>query len=215
MRIVAGDLRGRKLATPPGEHTRPTTDKAREAIFNALGSLGVLDGAVVADLFAGSGALGFEALSRGAAECTFVERDRRARAAIEQNRESLGLRDRTRVLAGDAVALAARIDADVVFVDPPYGTVDWSALLAALPDGVGMIVAEDGDPIEAPPGWVNTRSRRYGRAWVTFLQRSDHQLPCGDLWRPHSSPAASIRCTSATSTSSSRRSNCSDASSSP
>ncbi len=91
MRIVAGELRGRRLVAPGGDATRPTTDRVREAIFNALGSLGVVDGALVVDLYAGSGALGFEALSRGAEHCTFVERDRAALSAIEANRAELGL----------------------------------------------------------------------------------------------------------------------------
>ena len=84
MRVVAGELGGRKLVSPEGTSTRPTTDRAREAIFNALGSAGLIDGALVADLFAGTGAVGIEALSRGAAHCTFVERDRNALRALEE-----------------------------------------------------------------------------------------------------------------------------------
>lgn len=171
MRIVAGELRGRRLASPGGDATRPTTDKVREAVFNALGSLDVLVGARVADLYAGSGALGFEALSRGAASCTFVERDRHALSAIEENRAVLGLRDRTRVKNGDALRMAPTLDADLVFADPPYGFDDWPALLGALPDGVDFVVAEAPAEVPAPAGWVASRAKRYGRTWVTFLER--------------------------------------------
>ena len=91
MRVVAGDLRGRRIEAPPGHDTRPTTDKVREAIFNALGSLDLVRDARVADLFAGTGALGIEALSRGAAHCTFVERDRNVVRTLRGNLEHLGL----------------------------------------------------------------------------------------------------------------------------
>src|SRR5215210_1547911 len=100
MRIVAGDLRGRRLVAPTSGTTRPTTDKVREAVFNGLASLDVLVGARVLDLYAGSGALGIEALSRGAEHCTFVERDRIAVRAIDENVTALGLRPRARVLVG-------------------------------------------------------------------------------------------------------------------
>ncbi|MGA1345675.1 MAG: RsmD family RNA methyltransferase, partial [Ilumatobacteraceae bacterium] len=96
MRVVAGELRGRRIVAPAGRDTRPTTDRVREAIFNALGSAGLVEGALVADLFAGSGALGIEALSRGAERCVFVETDRAALAALEQNLDHLGLRSRAR-----------------------------------------------------------------------------------------------------------------------
>lgn len=172
MRIVAGELRGRRIVSPGGHTTRPTTDKVREAIFNALGSLDVVVGARVADLYAGSGALGFEALSRGATFCTFVERDRSALSAIEENRAVLGVRDRTRVKSGDALRMAATIDAELVFADPPYGFDDWPRLLDSLPESVGFVVAESAAAVEAPPGWSQTRAKRYGRTWVTFLERT-------------------------------------------
>jgi len=173
MRIVAGELRGRRLVAPTGDATRPTTDRVREAIFNALGSLGVVDGALVADLYAGSGALGFEALSRGAEHCTFVERDRAALSAIEANRAEFGLRDRSRVVNGDPVTIAGGIDADLAFADPPYDFDAWPRLLAALAPAVGLVVAEASSTIAAPAGWTTPRTRRYGRTWVTFLQRDE------------------------------------------
>jgi 16S rRNA (guanine966-N2)-methyltransferase len=155
--------------SPAGTSTRPTTDRVREAVFNSLTSAGVLDGAVVADLFAGSGAIGIEALSRGAARCVFVERDRSALQALDENLDVLDLRDRSRVVAGDAVSAAATIDADIVFADPPYDFDAWPELLARVTGD--FVVAESGAEIEAPDGWVIIRSKRYGRTRVTFLER--------------------------------------------
>src|SRR3954469_19223536 len=129
MRIVSGSFRGKTLAAPKGEATRPTSDRAREAIFNILEhapwSKGVRDARVI-DLFAGSGALGFEALSRGAAFCLFVETDEAARGAIRQNVDNMGLFGITRVHRRDATDLGVRPGADgpafdLAFLDPPYG----------------------------------------------------------------------------------------------
>ena len=105
MRVVAGELRGRRIEAPPGTDTRPTTDKVREATFNALGSLDLVRDALVVDMFAGSGALGIEALSRGAAHCTFIERDRTALRTLRDNIDVLGLTDKARVVPGDAMVL--------------------------------------------------------------------------------------------------------------
>lgn len=169
MRIVAGELGGRRIVAPDGTSTRPTTDRVREAIFNSLGSAGVIEGALVADLYAGSGAIGIEALSRGAEHCVFVERDRAARRALDENIDALGLRDRCRVLAGDALSLAPSLDVDIVFADPPYEFADWTALLAAIP--ADLVVAESGGDLPASEGWTVTRAKRYGRTRVTFLER--------------------------------------------
>ncbi|MFK8025712.1 MAG: 16S rRNA (guanine(966)-N(2))-methyltransferase RsmD [Ilumatobacter sp.] len=169
MRVVAGELGGRKLVSPEGTSTRPTTDRVREAVFNALGSAGLLDGALVADLFAGTGAIGIEAISRGAEHCTFVERDRTALASLEENVETLGLADRTRVLRSDAVQAAATLDVDVVFADPPYDFSGWDTLLTTM--RADFVVAESGRAVEPPEGWTVLRSKRYGRTWVTFLER--------------------------------------------
>ncbi len=174
MRVVAGELRGRKLAAPADGVTRPTTDKVREAVFNALTSLDVIVDARVADLYAGSGALGIEALSRGAEHCTFVERGRGALTTLDDNIAALGLRDRARVVAGDALAVASRLDVDVVFADPPYDFDDWARLLHALgTERVRLLVAEAAGPVEAAPGWEQGRVKRYGRTWVTFLHRGE------------------------------------------
>jgi 16S rRNA (guanine966-N2)-methyltransferase len=174
VRVVAGELRGRSIVAPEGATTRPTTDKVREAVFNALGSLGVVEGAVVADLFAGCGALGIEALSRGAATCTFVERDRAALRALQQNIDTLSLGDRARVVPSDVLAVASSLTTvDLVLADPPYGFAGWEQLLALLvsPSGAPLVVAESDREVAAPEGWTTLRARRYGRTWVTFLER--------------------------------------------
>jgi 16S rRNA (guanine966-N2)-methyltransferase len=174
MRVVAGELGGRRLVAPDGTSTRPTTDRVREAIFNSLGSAGVLEGAIVVDLFAGSGAIGIEALSRGAERCVFVERDRKALRALEENLDALDLHDRSRVIVADAATAAAALDADIVFADPPYGFDDWSDLLARVMGD--FVVAESGAEIVPPAGWTVLRSKRYGRTRVTFLERAPQSL---------------------------------------
>ena len=174
MRVVAGELRGRRIDAPEGTKTRPTTDKAREATFNALGSLGVVVGARMVDAFAGSGALGIEALSRGAAHCTFIERDRDALEVLRGNLATLGLEDRSTVVRGDVMSNIGLVrDATVVLADPPYDFKKWTALLAQI--GANLVVAEsDRDmTLENPAivGFEVTRVKRYGRAYVSFLQR--------------------------------------------
>ena len=185
MRVVAGEFRGRRLIAPAGTSTRPTTDRVREATFNALGSRDLVVGAQVADLFAGSGAIGIEALSRGAEHCTFVERDRDALRALRTNLDTLGIADRSRVVTGDVLAVAAAIDAELVFADPPYDFTAWDRLLGAL--RAPFVVAESGAELVGEPdvsegrpdeiadrfpnGFTVTRSKRYGRTWVTFFER--------------------------------------------
>jgi len=172
MRVVAGELRGRRIEAPPGTDTRPTTDKVREATFNALGSLDLIRDAVVVDLFAGSGALGIEALSRGAATCTFIERDRSALRTLRENLDTLGLTERSRVVAGDALVRADEFPADIVLADPPYGFDAWEQLLSETPSP--FVVVEAGREIDIA-GWDVRRAKRYGRTWVTFLERNaDH-----------------------------------------
>ena len=131
MRVVAGELRGRRIEAPPGLDTRPTTDMVREATFNALNSLDLVRDARVADLFAGSGALGIEAISRGAADCTFIERDRTAFRTLRDNVAALGLDDRSKIVPGDAMVLGGSLDVDIVLADPPYDFDRWPDLLAA------------------------------------------------------------------------------------
>jgi 16S rRNA (guanine966-N2)-methyltransferase len=171
MRIVAGTLGGRRLAAPPGNDTRPTSDRVREALFSALGPI---DGARVLDLFAGSGALALEAISRGAAHAVLVEKDARAAAVIERNLEALEI-DAGRAELRRRDALRALRDAreagesyDLVFLDPPY----------RLATGLGPELADSLAPVLAPgarvigesdrrmpldlPGLSTTFERRYG-----------------------------------------------------
>jgi 16S rRNA (guanine966-N2)-methyltransferase len=181
MRVVAGELRGRRINAPLGNKTRPTTDKAREATFNALGSLGVVVGARVIDAFAGSGALGIEALSRGAEHCTFIERDREALEVLRENLETLGLTDRSTIVRGDAMSnIGLARNVTLVLADPPYEFAQWSEFLVEV--GCDLVVAESdrdmndeiGGVTGASPaitGWEVTRVKRYGRAYVSFLQR--------------------------------------------
>jgi 16S rRNA (guanine966-N2)-methyltransferase len=180
MRVVAGELRGRRIEAPPGLDTRPTTDIVREAVFNALTSLDLIRDARMADLYAGSGALGIEALSRGAVHCTFVERDRKALRTLRDNVADLGLDDRSKIVPGDALVLVASLDVDIVLADPPYDFDRWPDLLAAT--AAPFVVAEAGRPLdrlapESIPGWTATRTKRYGRTWVTFFERSDATGP--------------------------------------
>lgn len=174
MRIVAGELRGRRIVAPKGTVTRPTTDKARQATFNALGSLNAVIGARVLDLFAGSGALGIEALSRGAAHCTFIERDRIALDALRLNIETLKLGERTSVIRGDALVHAGSVHgATLVLADPPYDFAKWPELLGCLSSP--LVVAESDRELTGEIAecidWQVIRTKRYGRAYVTFVQR--------------------------------------------
>jgi 16S rRNA (guanine966-N2)-methyltransferase len=170
MRVVAGELRGRKIVAPLGDTTRPTTDMAREAIFNALTSMGVIVGARVLDLFAGSGALGIEALSRGAAHCTFIERDKDALTSLQDNIKKLDLTSRTTIVRGDAIAgLARYTDIDFVLADPPYDFAKWQQLLDQI--SASLVVAESSREITGVSGWESTRTKRYGRTHVTYLRR--------------------------------------------
>jgi len=170
IRVVSGEFGGRKLVVPDGLGTRPTTDKVRQAVFNSLDSAGLIDGASVADLFAGSGALGIEALSRGAASCVFVERDRAALQALRANIAALGLADRTSVVTSDVPAwVPALRGVDLALIDPPYEFDGWDQLLTVLK--VPFVVAEADHEITPPQGWEALRARRYGRTWVTQLER--------------------------------------------
>jgi len=167
--VVAGYLGGRKIEAPAGTSTRPTTDRVREAVFNTLGSMGVVEGALVADLYAGSGAMGIEALSRGATHCTFIENNRAALRVLNDNISSLGLVDDVTVVQGSVESYAARLDVDIVLADPPYDTADWNALMSNI--SAPLLVAEASREVEPVDGWSTLRSRRYGRTWVTILSR--------------------------------------------
>lgn len=173
MRVVAGSARGRILRSPEGDATRPTSDRVREAVFNALFSRGPLAGLRVADLYAGSGALGIEAISRGATDVWFVESDRTAVAVIEDNLDTLGFRDIATVVprpVGDVLETLPD-DLDLVLVDPPYSFVDWLALLeriAPRTDDDAVVVIESDREVPLPDGWENLRMRTYGGTVITF-----------------------------------------------
>lgn len=176
MRIIAGKWRGRSLEAPPGLATRPTADRVRETLFSMLASrLGGFEDLRVADLFAGSGALGFEALSRGAASLTLVESDPKAAAIIRRNADTLGAS--IELLPGSALALPRSEPFDLVFADPPYAIGSGSAVVEAvskagwLGSGGWMSVETSrGDPVEPGELKVET-SRIVGRARLTLLRR--------------------------------------------
>jgi 16S rRNA (guanine966-N2)-methyltransferase len=168
VRVIAGELRGRRLQAPAGGTTRPTSDRVREATFNALWSRGAIEGATVLDGFAGSGALGIEALSRGADHCLFVERDRPALDALRANLEALGLGpDRATVRAGDVEVVDGRWD--LALLDPPYAYDGWNGLLSGL--AADLAVCESRQPIDAPEPWVLVRQKVYGGTVVTIMER--------------------------------------------
>jgi 16S rRNA (guanine966-N2)-methyltransferase len=181
VRIVGGNLGGRVLRAPAGAATRPTSEKVREAVFNILGNLlGPVDGSHVLDLFAGTGALGLEALSRGAAHATFVDSARSAVAAIRGNLRALGVEDRATVVAGDAVVSAGRhapaAPWRLVFVDPPYRSDLASRAVAALPAehlAAGAVIVIEHDRHNAPPdqlgSLLRTDQRRYGDTLISFF----------------------------------------------
>lgn len=178
IKITGGELRGRNLRTPPGLATRPTAAKVRQAIFNILA--GRVAGARTADFFAGSGALGIEALSRGAADCLFVENRRDAILALRRNLTALGLTERARVATRDALAASGGwIGAgalDLILADPPYGQglVAQLTRLCAQQGWLGpggMLVIEHA-PGERPPEDAGLRlfdRRAYGQTEVSFL----------------------------------------------
>lgn len=178
MRIVAGDWRGRKLVAPEGRQTRPTADRTRETLFSMLASrLGSFEGLRVADLYAGSGALGFEALSRGAEHATFVETDRAAVKAIEANSKALGADNRIAVRAMSATTLPAGPPFDLVLADPPYEEGSGTAVAEAVakagwlaPGGWMAVETHRGDAVAPPEGWEVDAERDVGRARITILQ---------------------------------------------
>ena len=169
VRVVAGDLRGRRIEAPTTEATRPTTDKVREAVFNSLRSMDVVEGARVLDLFAGTGAMGIEALSRGAAHCVFVESDRAALAVLRTNLQQLGVADKSTVISGDAVMQASQQQGiDLLIADPPSGYKDWARLLVGVT--AGLVVLESDREVGDIEGWSTVRAKKYGRTHVAFLQ---------------------------------------------
>ncbi len=196
MRVVAGLAGGRRLRAPAGRRVRPTSERVREALFNSLGSLDVLPGAAVIDLFAGTGALGIEALSRGAASAVFVDADPQAVGAVRDNLAATGFADRATVLQADvfrflsderpgrgvAPADGGPADGgpgatvfDIAFADPPYAFAGWDRLLAVAPGR--LLALEARSHVDLGPGWDRLRSRRYGDTVVTLARRREQEPP--------------------------------------
>jgi 16S rRNA (guanine966-N2)-methyltransferase len=183
MRIVGGKFRGRALATPAHEGTRPTSDRVRESVFNILAH-GIdafsFDGIKVLDLFAGTGALGLEALSRGAAFCLFVEEDAEARGLIRRNVEAFGLTGVTKIFRRDATDLGDagnRGEAGLVFLDPPYaqGMAERALASAAAggwlaPGAIAVIEERKGVSVTLPPMFALLDRRTWGDTEVTFAK---------------------------------------------
>jgi len=178
MRIIAGEWRGRAIDAPPGRATRPTGDRVRETLFSMLASrLGSFEDLRVADLFAGSGALGLEALSRGSAQASFVENDPAAAAVIKRNVTRLGASERVRIVGGSALALPRSEPFDLVFADPPYAPGSGTAIVRAVADadwlarGGWMSVETSRDDEVRPGPFTIEATREVGRARLTLLRR--------------------------------------------
>ena len=184
MRIIAGRHRGRILAAPPGDDIRPTSDRVREALFNILahGKFAAggpaYAGVRVLDAFAGTGALGLEALSRGAAQAAFIENRRAALPILRQNIAALGETARANIVSGDATAPPrALAPASLAFLDPPYGKGLAPTALVALaaagwlePGALCVVEIATKERIEPPPGFASVDERRYGAARLVFLR---------------------------------------------
>ncbi len=184
MRIVSGKLRGRNIATPSGRSTRPTSNQTRESVFNILKHAEwapPINGAIVADIFAGSGALGLEAISRGAAFCLFAETEPKARAAIRANIEKMKISEDTRLHRYDATKLKIapgnmRGKFSLIFMDPPYNKGLWKPVLRRIIDQDllaenGVIMLEDSVEAEVEPrGFEILEDKSWGAARVLFLK---------------------------------------------
>ncbi|KHK91026.1 16S rRNA (guanine(966)-N(2))-methyltransferase RsmD [Novosphingobium malaysiense] len=179
MRIIAGEWRGRKLVAPEGDATRPTADRTRETLFSMLASrLGTFEGLRVADLFAGSGALGLEALSRGAAHCLFVDQDAAAIRAIRRNIANLHAQPRSEVRASSALALGpAKEPLDLVLLDPPYDTgagcvaIDKLARLGWIGESTWVSLETAKPEAVSIKGFAEEAVRDVGKARVHILRR--------------------------------------------
>ena len=176
LRIVGGKYRSRKLRVPLRPGLRPTPDRVRETLFNWLGQ--DLSGLACLDLFAGSGALGFEAASRGALQVVLVENDRVALAELERSRDTLGAAQ-VQIAGGDALAQLARMAMrfDVVFLDPPFRQNDLPAILAELPPRLqpgARVYVESETPVAAPPPWTELKRARAGQVSYQLLRWDGH-----------------------------------------
>ncbi len=186
MRIIAGKFRGTVLAdVGKGDaeaHLRPTSDRVRESLFSMLTHHDVIHGARVLDVFAGTGALGLEALSRGARDVVFIENGKVGQKLISENIQKLAVRDQTTLMRNDAARLGPWIAApfDLIFIDPPYGKGLGLDALKALHGGGwlapdAMVVWEENAPMDAPDGFTRLDKRKYGDTHVTVLRHSAGQ----------------------------------------
>lgn len=176
MRVVAGSAKGRRLQAPPGGVVRPTGDRVREAIFDILGSMGGVATLSVLDVFAGTGALGIEALSRGAAAATFVDHDPAALDALRINLVSTGLYSRGTVVNADVMSwLADSPKFHVAFADPPYAFDQWDELVTKM--RAELVVMESDRELPAPPGWSIGKTKHYGGTVLTLVRPSDQDFP--------------------------------------
>ena len=179
MRIIAGRFKSRTLVAPKGRATRPTTDRARESLFNVLQNYISFEGLRVLDLFAGSGALGFEALSRGAGHATFVDKDRNAITAIKANADALSILANTSIISSDVLTVlrtTSNASFDVVFADPPYEEPRTNELPSLIlqnrwvqPNGYGVIEHRSGTEIVLPSEATLVRELKAGEASFTIF----------------------------------------------
>jgi 16S rRNA (guanine966-N2)-methyltransferase len=171
MRVIGGEYRSRRLKTLPGLNTRPTPDRLRETLFNVLAP-NIVD-SVFLDAYAGTGAVGIEALSRGARRCVFVEKNRAAVDVIRENLKSLGAGDRAEVFTGKALAVLARVNADIIFMDPPYEMEDeYGAALSAIANG--LVIAQHASRMDLLPDYGilhRYRILKQGDNWLSFYRR--------------------------------------------
>jgi 16S rRNA (guanine(966)-N(2))-methyltransferase RsmD len=183
MRVIAGTAKGRTLASVPGESTRPITDRVKSALFSILASQGMVEGCCYLDLFGGTGAVGIEALSRGAARVVFCERDRAALRALQRNLEAAGVAGRSQVVVGDAFVYLARLDLsafDVVYIAPPQYRGLWLKALQAVDARPELLTASGQAIVQIfPKEWVEPGlanlalldQRRYGSTALCFFGR--------------------------------------------
>lgn len=179
MRVIAGSARGRRLPDPAGTDLRPTTDRVKEGLFSAVQF--EIEGRRALDLFAGTGQLGIECLSRGAARAVFVDRDPRALAAVREGLRRTGLSERADLVRGDALAYLERSRErfDLIFLDPPYDTGLLEAALERIaafdilaPRGIIAAERPAASPLDAPPPFLPRRTYRYGKIAVTLFRRA-------------------------------------------
>ncbi len=185
MRVVAGKVGGRRLVAPAGSAVRPTSDRVREAVFSSLEAMGAVQGARVLDLFAGTGALAIEALSRGASSAVLVEPDRTARGAVAQNLSSTGLEAEAQVVASEALAFLGRTTDryDLVLADPPYRFEGWSELLVRVGERCepgAFVLIESAGEVPVPGSWHVERDKRYGGTFIRIATvHADPTTPAG------------------------------------